>query len=162
MSTAIKSAARRVAVNTIRPLPPGGLNALHNAHVASNLRATLSGRAMRLAEALAKPTPEEQAPRKGADGDYYAPNGDRLIKVQRGTSFVLVNPNTNECFYPTRERVGCFGFKDGFKGPVKLPEGQRFKGGDFSAAQVAKFEALANRKTPFEHHPFPLKPGVLM
>ena len=179
MSTTLKSAAPRVAVNShaveprpVRPLPPGGLiNGVHNARVATNLRNTLNSRAMRLAEAFAKPTPMAQAPRKGADGDYYAPNGDRLIKVKRGTSFALVNPNTNECFYPAPiMRCGPGGTQSGFRGPVKLPEGERFKGGPFSAAQVAKFEAEANHKTigfpiprcpPFVFEPKPVKPVAL-
>ncbi len=173
--TTIKSAAPRVAANShavdpglVRPIRLPPINAIHNARVATNLRSTLNGKAMRLAEAVAKPTPEAKAPRQGADGDYYAPNGDRLIKVQRGLSFALVNPNTNEVYYPTKERVGCWGFKDGFKGPVKLPEGQRFKGGPFSAAQVAKFESEANNRVliprcpPIGFHPTPIKPGALM
>lgn len=142
MST-LSAAASRFMHTPIKPLPPGGVSKPgHNARVATHLRATLNGLAMRVAEMHAKPTPANQAPRRGADGDYYAPNGDRLIKVQRGLSFALVNPNTNEVFYPAVR--GCFGPSSGFRGPVTLPEGQRFKGGPFSAAQVAKFEAEAN------------------
>lgn len=96
--------------------------------------------------------PIAEQPKANAKGEWKAPNGDRLIRVQLSappppgsadmmSSSAYVDPKTNK-FY-----VGNFGGIAGmrmFHGPLSLPAGTQFKGKNFSAADIDALTASAN------------------
>ncbi len=132
------------------PLHPGPLFNKHNQRVALHLKDTVTK--LESKAAALEPLPASEAPRRGKDGRYVAPNGDPLVRVALshtdiapGTSttrYALVNPRTNEVYYGTDNR-GCFNNSTTFRGPVALPKSQRFVGKEFSSAQVRSFERFA-------------------
>ncbi len=138
-----------------RPIVPGPFFHKHNQRVALHLKATVT----RLQSQAAKLEPMSDlavalnGPRKGEDGRWTAPNGDPLIRVPinqsrlnrsvERTEFALVNPETNEVYFVTEDDHFMMGTSTAIRGPVDLPKGQRFAGGDFTAAQVRGFERTA-------------------
>lgn len=132
------------------PLFPGPLFNKHNQRVALHLKDTVTKLQSKV-DAL-EPLPAADAPRRGKDGRYVAPNGDPLVRVALshtdlapGTSttrYALVNPRTNEVYFGTDNR-GCFNNSTTFRGPVELPKSQRFAGKEFTTAQVRSFERFA-------------------
>lgn len=137
------------------PINPGQLFNKHNQRVALHLKSTvtkLQSQAANL-EPLTGLNAALNAPRKGKDGRWTAPNGDPLIRVPvsqttlnrsvERNEFALVNPKTNEVFYVQEDTHFMHGTSTSIRGPVDLPKSQRFVGGEFSAAQVRSFERAA-------------------
>lgn len=151
----LAKAAQKHVRPPVVPTNPAPLFAKHNQRVALHLRDTVT----RLQSQAAKLEPMTglnaalNAPRKGEDGRWTAPNGDPLIRVPMSqttlnrsverTEFALVNPKTNEVFYVQEDTHFMHGTSTAIRGPVDLPKNQRFIGGEFSAAQVRSFERTA-------------------
>ena len=93
-----------------------------------------------------------EAPQRGRETGWTAPNGAKLIPVQLSNppppgsadfpnNFALVNPKTNE-FYAMQS--GGFTGATLAHGPLALPANLKFKTRNMTAADMAKIEAAAN------------------
>ncbi|MGV3623663.1 MAG: hypothetical protein ACO1OB_22780 [Archangium sp.] len=150
----LAKAAQKVKPSIIG-IDPAPLFAKHNQRVALHLKDTvtkLQSQAANL-EPMTGLNAALNAPRKGKDGRWTAPNGDPLIRVPiaqttlnrsvERNEYALVNPKTNEVFYVTDDTHFMHGTSTTIRGPVDLPRSQRFIGSDFTPAQVRNFERTA-------------------
>jgi hypothetical protein len=96
--------------------------------------------------------PPDQAPRRGRETGWTAPNGAKLIPVKLSSpppagsadfpsSYALVNPKTNE-FYAMQS--GGITGQTFAHGPLALPAATKFKTKNLTAADLTKLEAAAN------------------
>ncbi len=142
--TSIRGASAATAAPAKHHLNPDDLKA------AAKLKPAINEILMRVRFGQAL-TPD-QAPRRGRETGWTAPNGTKLIPVQlsspppRGSadfadSYALVNPKTNE-FYAMQS--GGITGQTFAHGPLALPASTKFKTKNLTSADLAKLEAAAN------------------
>lgn len=134
---------------SIGVVAPQSSNAAANAKTAANLKPAIL-EVLKVVR-FGNPLPANQAPTQ-KNGQWKAPNGDLLIAVQLSgkpppgsadfaVTTALVNPKTNQFYHRQAGGIAGVPFTHG---PLSLPQGTQFKGKTFSAADIKKFEALAN------------------
>ena len=96
---------------------------------------------------------DAQAPHRGRESGWDAPNGNKLFEVVLSappppgsadfpTQFALVDPKTNQFFEVTAGGITGRAFAHG---PLALPANLKFKTKTFNAADLVKLEAAANK-----------------
>ncbi len=136
--------------------PHNGVSA-HDLKVAANLKPAIKEVLMRVR--FGAPLSAADSPKRDTKGNWVAPNGNKLVRVQLSdkppagsadmqSQFALVDPKTNQFYEAT---AGGLAGKTFFHGPLALPAGAKFTGKTFSAADLKKIEKTANNppaKTP--------------
>lgn len=143
---------------------------MHDTRVARGLKGAIASQLERVR--LGKPLSPADAPKQGIDGNWYAPNGNRLMEVKlsesrSGSSTALVDPLTNQYYVKGEHYLSK---TPTMHGPLALPKDAQFVDQEFTAKEFERLEQAANHpgQSPLSpplfpqgpQHPLPHFPGL--